>query len=126
AAPSGRRWSSSRSSTPIMGSSGMEFLPAEGGTQLEHTVPDARLHGAERRVLALRDLAVREALEVGDLDGAPLLLGQLGERLAHAHGALAAHDRLVGSLGGRVVLTLRDAAHLGAIARAAGTKVVEH
>src|SRR5262245_7885250 len=66
--------SSPPSSTPIVGGSGMELLPREMCAQLEHAIADARLHGAERRVLARGDLAVRQPFEVGDLDRTTLLL----------------------------------------------------
>ena len=69
---------------------------------------------------------MRQSFEVRDLDGAPLLLRQLGERRAHARRALAAHDGLVGPLGARRVLCLVDAARLGPVARAARAQVVDH
>ena len=52
--------------------------------------------------------------------------GSSASAVAHARGALAAHDGLVGPLGARALFALRDAAHLGAIARAAGAKMVDH
>src|SRR5262249_53883081 len=83
ASASSARSSRARSSTPIVGCSGMELFPREVRSQLEHPVADTRLHGPERRLLACGDLAVRQPFEVGDLDGTTLLLRQLGQRLAH-------------------------------------------
>src|SRR5262245_18584007 len=95
ASASSARSSRARSSTPIVGCSGMQLLPREVCTQLEHPVADARLHGAERRVLARRDLAVRQPFEIRDLDGASLLLRPLGQGLADVFTALAARRRPV-------------------------------
>src|SRR5262249_34186002 len=106
-------------------SSGMCFLLREVRAQLQDAVADARLDGAERHLLAGGDLAVRELLEIRDLDGAPLLLGERRERLADLRGALGARDRVVGTFGrGRDVARVR-AAFLRSTARAARAEVVD-
>src|SRR5262249_17305613 len=115
ASASSARSSRTGSSTPIGGRSGMQLLPPRACTQLERPVADARLHGAERRVLACRDLAVRQPFEVGDLDGASLLLRQLGQGFAHVCRALAARGCLVGTFGVSSLLPRVGAARLGPI-----------
>src|SRR5262245_11084518 len=125
ASVSSARSSSARSSTPMVWSSGMSFLLREACAQLEDAVADACLDGTERHLLAGGDLAVRQLLEIRDLDGAPLLLGERRERLADLRGALGARDRVVGTFGrGRDVARIR-AAFLRSIARAARAEVVD-
>src|SRR5262249_5794527 len=106
-------------------SSGMSFLVREVCAQLEDAVADARLHGAERHLLAGGDLAVRQLLEIGDLDGAPLLLGERRERLADLRGTLRAYDGVVGPFGRRHDVSRLRAPFLGPVTRAAGSQVVD-
>ena len=70
-------------------------LPA----QLLEPEPHPALDGADGQLEHLGDLGVGEAAEVGQLDHAPLLLGQRLERAAHGARLLAPGHLDVGALG---------------------------
>src|SRR5438552_2627694 len=108
-----RAASSSRgSSTPMGRSSATEFPPGERSPQALDAVANPGLHGAQRRAVARRDLAVREPFEVGRLDRPSLFMRQLLERGPYARGPLASFYGLVGAFGWSRRARLRRAAGL--------------
>ena len=93
---------------------------ASACAQLLEAEPHPALHGADRHLEHLGYLAVAEAPEVGQLDHARLLVGQLAESIAHLARVLAACRLHVGLLAlGRLV------AFLDALGRAAAAVVHE-
>src|SRR5690606_41656748 len=51
--------------------------------QLPPAAMEARHHGPDRSAHDLRDLLVRETLDIGEVDGDTELLGKRGERVLH-------------------------------------------